>query len=136
MASTNLDSVRSIFEAWERGDFSSAGWAHPEIEVEFADGPTRGTNWRGTAAVAAGWGEFLRAWEGFRAEAEESRELDGERVLVLTRNRGRGKASGLEVEQIQTRGANLFQFRGGKVTKLALYWDRERALADLGLAPA
>jgi hypothetical protein len=27
----------------------------------------------------------------------------------------------------------VFRIRGGKVTKLAFYFDRERALADLGL---
>lgn len=31
-------------------------------------------------------------------------------------------------------GANLFHLDGGKVTKLVLYLEHERALADIGLA--
>jgi len=41
--SPNVELVRSIIEAWERGDYSSAEWAHPEIEYVFADGPLDGT---------------------------------------------------------------------------------------------
>ena len=69
-----------------------------------------------------------------RAEADEYRALDDERVLVLMHFSGRGKTSGLEVGHIQMKGANLFHVRGGKVTRLVTYWDRERAFADLGLA--
>lgn len=133
MESANLDLVRSTFEAWERGEFGSAEWAHPDIELVLADGPTPGS-WTGVAAMAEAWRDFLDAWEGLRAQAEEYRELDAERVLVLVHNSGRGKTSGLELEQMQSKGANLFHVRGGKVTRLVLYWDRERALVDLGLA--
>src|SRR5687768_1260153 len=74
----NVDIVRSICADWERGDFSSAEWAHPDIECVFADGPTPGT-WIGKAGMAKGWGDFLRAWEEFRAKPEGYRELDSER---------------------------------------------------------
>jgi ketosteroid isomerase-like protein len=132
MGSANLDLVRSILAAWECGDYSSAEWAHPEIEFVAADGPTPGS-WTGVAAMAEAWREALSAFEELRAEVDEYRALDDERVLVLMRFSGRGKTSGLEVGQLQMKGANLFQVRDGKVTRLVTYWDRERAFADLGL---
>ena len=134
MASANLELVQSIFAAWERGDFSAAEWADPEIEYVIADGPAPG-RWTGLAGMAAGFREFLSAWEDVRALAEEYRELDGERVLVLAHLSGRAKKSGLELGQIQAKGAGLFHVRSGKVTRHVFYTRRERALADLGLAP-
>jgi len=130
--SENLDLVHSIFAEWERGDFSSAGWADPEIDFVAADGPSPGS-WTGLAGMAEAWRDWLSAWEDFRAEAEEYREIDGERILVLIHHRGRGKTSGLELGQMQTNNAALFHIRDGKVTRFIAYWDRERALADLGL---
>jgi ketosteroid isomerase-like protein len=132
MSQKNVELVRSIFAAWERGDFSSPEWAHPEIEFVVADGPTPGS-WTGVAAMAATWREALSAFEELRVAADEYRALDDERALVLVHFRGRGKTSGLEVGDVQMKGANQFHVRGGKVTRLVLYWDRERAFADLGL---
>ena len=130
--SSNLDLVRSIYAAHERGDYSSVEWAHSDIELVVADGPSPGT-WRGLTAMAESMRDSLSAWQGARTEAEEYRELDDERVLVLTRRSGRGKASGLELEQLETRGATIFHVRDGKVTNYIVYYDRDRALADLGL---
>ncbi len=134
MSRENVDFVRSIYAAWERGDFSSAEWAHPEIEFVIADGPEP-ASWTGLAGMAEGWRDFLSAWEEYRVEADEYRELDGERVLVLAHFSGRGKTSGLEIEQMRAKGAHLLHVRGGKVTRSILYLDREHALAELGLSP-
>jgi ketosteroid isomerase-like protein len=129
--STNLDLVRSIFTAWERGDFGTIEWAHPEIDWVMADGPVPGS-WTGLAGMAEGWREFRSAWEEYHFEAQEYRELDGGRVLVLGRFRGRGKAS--ELGDVRSKAARLFHVHGGKVTRLVIYFDRGRAFADLGLA--
>jgi ketosteroid isomerase-like protein len=134
MASANVELVRAIRAAWERGDYSSAEWAHPEIEYVHADGPAPGS-WTGLAAMAEAWRDIVSAWEEFRTEADDYRELDNERVIVLVRLGGMGKTSGVELGQMRTRAAVLFHVRSGKVTRLAVYMDGERALADLGLAP-
>jgi ketosteroid isomerase-like protein len=132
----NLDIVHSIFARWERGDFSAVAWAHPEIEYAIVDEP--GTQMaKGVAAMTRTWREFLSAWEDYRVEAHEYRALDEERVLVTLRALGRGKASGLDIGQTTTgpRSANIFHVRGGKVIRLTSYFNRDRALADLGLLP-
>ncbi len=79
--------------------------------------------------------DWASAWEDLRVEVEKYRELDAERVLVLTRNSGRGKRSGIELSELRGRGATVLHIRDGKVTRFVQYFDRDRALADLGLTP-
>jgi ketosteroid isomerase-like protein len=129
MDSANLDLVRSLYAAWGHGDYRSAEWAHPEIECVFADGPSPG-RWTGLTGMTEVWRDFVSAWDEYHQEVDEYRELDDGRILVLARFGGRGKRSGLK---LRTKGAVVFDVRGGKVTRIVRYWDRERALADLGL---
>jgi ketosteroid isomerase-like protein len=130
--SANLDLVRSIYADWERGDFSRADWADPEIEFEQRAGLAPVTV-QGVAAMAEAWREFLRAWADVSTKADTYRELDSERVLVLGHYSGHGKLSGLELEDMRTDVAALVHIRDGKVTRLVLWRDRDCALADLGL---
>jgi ketosteroid isomerase-like protein len=128
--SENLDLVRSICADWERGDFGRAGWAHSDIEF-VRDVDLDPDRTQGIAAMASAWRRWLDEWEDFRpVEVDEYRELDDRRVLVTGRIRGRGKASGVEVEK---GFANLFELREGRVARLVLYEDLDRAVADLGL---
>jgi len=127
-----VEIVRSIYTMWERGDFTSAEWAHPEIEYVSADGPAPGSV-TGLAGMAETFRDWLSTWQEWRVEAEEYRELDEDRVLVLFHFSARGKTSGLELGQIGTKGASLFHLRGGKVTRLVQYLDRERGLETLRL---
>jgi hypothetical protein len=131
---SNVEIVRSLRVAWDRGDFSMTDWAHPEIEHVIVDGSSRRRS-TGLSGMAAAWRRFLADWEDWRAQTTEIRELDSERVLALVNLSGRKRASGLELAQIgSTKGANLFYVVDGKVTTFVLYLDRDHALADLGLA--
>jgi SnoaL-like domain len=129
VASGNVELVRSIFEDWKHGDFHAVDWADPDIELTRPDALVGG-ELKGLASTAEGWREWLSEWEGLRAEADEFRELDAERVLVFGRMCGRGRLSGAVVD---TEIVNLFHIRNNKVTRLVLYSSRERASADLGL---
>jgi ketosteroid isomerase-like protein len=133
--SENLDLVRSIYASWEQGDWSSADWAHPEIELVMVDQPGA-REAKGITAMAAAWRDFLTTWEGYRIEAREYRELSDGRVLVLLQAFGRSRAAGLDLKDVTRgqRGANVFEIRHGEVTRLDAYFDERAALADLGLA--
>jgi ketosteroid isomerase-like protein len=141
MPSPNVELVRSMFAAWERGDYGSTAWAHPKIEfvvVNAARGDQAGPLPRkhaGLGGMGQAWRDVLSVWEDHRAQAQEYRELDDGRVLVLAGVSGRGRTSGMDLTQIQPKSAALFAFRDGKVTRLVIYADRDRALADVGLAP-
>src|SRR6476619_322027 len=126
--SENLDLVRSIVADFERGDFSWPESADPEMEFVVAAGPEPAS--RTGLDARPGAGGVLNSWHSLRFEANEYRELGDGRVLVFYRIRGRGKGSGVEVDQSR---ASLFDLDKGKVTRVVFYWDPDRALADLGL---
>ncbi len=133
--SENLDIVRSVYAAWERGDYSSVAWAHPEIEyviLRHRDGFAP-VSARGHTEMREAARNHIDAWTHLRIAAEEYRVLDSERVLVLDDLSGRGKRSGLEIGELGKGGAHLFHVRDGMVRRLVVYDDRNQAIADLGL---
>jgi SnoaL-like domain len=130
--SENLELVRAIFQEWGHGDFRRADWFDPGIEFIRADGPAPG-RWKGLDGMAEGYRDFLRNWTNYQMQAEECREVDGECILVLVHASGRGKSSGAALEGIWSQSAAVFQITGGLVSRMTHYFDRRRALADLGL---
>jgi ketosteroid isomerase-like protein len=132
--SENLDLVRSIYKAQAEGDFSAADWADPDIEYVIVDGPAPG-RWRGLAGLAEAWRGVIDVWANLRVTVDDYRSLDGERVLALTRfESGHGKLSGIDIAATHPTSAGIFHIRDGRVTRLVNYFDRDRALAELGLA--
>ncbi len=74
MPAANLELVRSIYADWERRDFGRADWADPDIEHTDADGPLGGAS-GDLGLIGQGVREFLSAWDEFRIEADDFREL-------------------------------------------------------------
>jgi hypothetical protein len=114
--SANLDLVRSIYADWERGDFSHADWADPDIKSVTIGGPEP-SRAVGLREAAEGFRDFMSVWEGYRLHVDKYRELDEGRVLVLMRaGAGRGKMSGLELGQHGGGGVEIFATQDGNVT--------------------
>jgi len=119
--------ARAGFEAFNRGDIETVmGLLDPEVEIHsVAEVGEEGT-YHGHEGYLEWTSIWLDAWDEFTVELTEIEEVDESNVLIHSRQRGRGKGSGLEVEQY---GVYLFTIRNGLATRLHLYADRESALA-------
>jgi ketosteroid isomerase-like protein len=122
MSQENVEIVRRVYEGWSRGDFSETELFDPEIEFEMVDWPHPAKS-RGIDAMAETWLATLAAWKDFRAVPDEVID-HGDNVLVLNSISGRGRGSGADVTALT---ATVWSVEGGRVVRLALYWDTERA---------
>jgi ketosteroid isomerase-like protein len=129
MSQANVEIVREIFSAWERGDFSSTDWADPEIEFTIP-GPDPNVH-RGIESMGRAWAEWLGVWDEFSVEGRGYRDA-GDKVVVEQVFRGKGKSSGVPIDEI--RGATVVTLRDGKVIRFEGHTTLEAALDSAGLA--
>jgi ketosteroid isomerase-like protein len=130
MSQENVEIVRALNDAFNRGDAATAGqWIDPEIEVE---------TWTalGAEAVYRGIDGILRLtatfWESFddpRSEIEDCIPA-GDDVVIAIRYFGRGKASDIEVNMT---GAQVLTLRNGKVVRWRIFQSMAEALEAAGL---
>ena len=128
-----MDVVRRIYDGWAANDPDVMSLIDPLIEIY----PDPRSAWPGIESVYrghAGLQQYLAsiydAFAEYRAEAEDIRDA-GEHVVTLAIERARGKLSGAPVAINYT--AHIWTFRNRMAVRLAVNWDRARALADLGL---
>ena len=125
------------FDAWNRGDFALVPYIdEPEVETHIAQGS--GVPLVGFDSVYYGpeghcrameiWNEAFPKWD---AEIEEVVDEGRDRILIISRVRAEGSASGVELEEW---GAVRYTFRDGRIARVdgAFDTDRTRMLEALG----
>jgi uncharacterized protein len=133
MSRENIEALRPVYAEWSQGNWRPVFDVYDD-EMEWGwsqEFPTAAGVSRDPTERSKRLREWLSPWEDWRCEAEEFIE-HGDHVVVVTRYRGRGKGSGVEVD---TRGAHVWQFRAGKVVRLEVFADLGRALKSVGIAP-
>jgi uncharacterized protein len=122
----NAELLAPIYEEWGRGNWRPRfELYHPEMEWGWSE------EFPGLAGVYQDPRDpnprlraWLSEWEHWRAEAEDYLEF-GDHVVVLASYYGQGKGSGVEIHQD---GAHVFELRDGKVVRLEIFANREKAI--------
>ncbi len=132
MSEENLNIARQAYDAFNRGDIDTVlsimdpniEWQEPDVEGL----PDRGTH-HGPEAVANNvFGSLVEHWDGFRVEAEEFLDA-GDRVIVLGRFRGTGKATGRTLDAPY---AHVWTLRDGRWVNFRDYMDTATFVQALG----
>ena len=133
MSQQNVAIVRKLYDRLGRGDYAVAELVDTDL-VYARHGTSLGGvlegEWQGFEEIWAALLEYLRSCEGLRNELERIVDLDDDRVLVLERQVGRGRASGAAVERPM---ASILAFRDGRITRWDSYYERADALRAAGL---
>ena len=129
--------VKRSYEIVNRRDYKIALAAQdPDVLISWSGDPSAGIapdlvgrEFHGHEGFRQAWGAVLDPFEELRVEPTEVSDL-GDRVLVGIHSVGRGRASGVQVEN---RGFTLYTFKGGKVARQEFFVDRELAERTAGL---
>jgi ketosteroid isomerase-like protein len=129
----NVEAVRRVYAEWEQGNMrAGAELFDPEVVFKsfMPDSSARAVV-HGLDGVAAFMREFLAQWRDYRLVGDEFRQVDGDTSVVVGRQAGIGRRSGVAVEGPTN---SVWTFRGGKVVQLVWDVDRRSAFEAAGLA--
>jgi ketosteroid isomerase-like protein len=131
MSQQNVEIVKHAIEDFNRRDFDPFDdHFTPDFEWITRMAEIEGEIIRGREGVEKYAESLDAAWEEFLALPDEYRDL-GDRVLMLGRIEGRGRESGVPVYSPY---AVIYDFRGGKISRLRSFLDHGEALRAAGLS--
>ena len=130
--SENTDALRRGYDAFAEGDMESVRsiwtddlqWEGPDLESL----PDAG-RFEGPDAVIEMFGRLPDYWDGLSVTPDEFVE-DGDTVVVLGHNEGRGKATG---EEIKVPFAHVWRMRDGKAERVQVLYDTGVTARALGV---
>src|SRR5215208_3899479 len=124
MAREGVQVVLDQFAAVNERDFERAMSLYAD-DVQLVVDPRaflESGTFHGREAVGEWFGNWFRTFEAdYRFDIEETRDL-GDAVLLVASHRGRGRASGAEV---QGRNGYLYRVRDGKIARAEVYTGRD-----------
>jgi uncharacterized protein len=114
VSQANVDVVRSIYEAFGRGDVDAVfGAMRPDIEWNESEGMPYGGVYRGRDAIVENvFGPILADVDGFTADPDEILSLDDSRVMAQGRHGGRGAGG-----PVDARFVHIWTLVDGKVAR-------------------
>jgi ketosteroid isomerase-like protein len=130
MSQENVEIVRRMYAAYHGGDAAGAlAYFTPEVVSDHSRRLGGGVA-RGREELRRQITEWVGTFDDHREEIDEIRDL-GDSICVLVTQRGRGKASGVEVEN---RYALLYEFQGALISRLTAFPTAAEALKAAGLS--
>ena len=126
--------IANLYERWSQGDYKTGEFFDPEIDYARigATVPGDAGQWHGLDEMWRAAVAYMRGWEDLRNEAERIIDL-GDRIVVLDRQTGTGRASGIVMQHLVTQ---VFTVSDGKIVHWDSYWDRDEASRAAGIDPA
>jgi ketosteroid isomerase-like protein len=128
MPPSNVDVVRAIVAAWNRGDFTAAmDMCTDDVVFDWSRRMLDGEVLHGREDLRRFMQSTMEIFDEIHIPDDELTDLGGDVVLLVGTARFKGHASGLDVE---AHAANLWTVRDGKVARFCFYQNKEDALAD------
>src|SRR5215207_9193378 len=132
MSEENVAIIRRAFDAYTAGDTDAVlDLCAEDIVIRQApEVPVGSPQQHGHEGVLEAFGIWPEQWDDFEIEIQRIVADPRDYVVVATRQRGRGKQSGVEVEANFT---FVFTVRRGKITEWRIFVHESEALVAAGL---
>ena len=130
--SERIERLRAGIEEFNRTGKVPTEFYAPDFELHQSSSivDTAGV-FHGPGASQASLDELSESFEDMTFEPEGFLEAPGGEIVVLIHTTGRGRASGIELDN---HIAWVWAFQGGKATRLVIYEEQADALEAVGLS--